>query len=486
MEGPLKVLIAAAECAPFSKTGGLADVAGALPPQLNALGIDARVITPFHKIIKEKYQTEHLCSFSVRLGWRNQYVGVERLTRCGVTYYFIDNEYYFGNGIYRGGDFETEQYCFFSLAVLEALPLIDFIPDVMQVNDWHTSAIPVLIKTRYQGRAQGSIKTLLTIHNIAYQGKCGFNLLSDLLGLEERYNTPEFLELYGCADLLKGGCVFADRISTVSPTYAREIQTDYYSEGLSGILKARAHETSGILNGIDTGVFDPQTDKYIKWHYSEKSLWRKRKNKETLMYELGLSGDTEAPLVATISRFTPQKGFELIMRMLDEMVSCGVSFVFLGQGDRVYEEFFRNAENKYRGRICSYIGFSEEVSHKIYAGADLLLMPSRFEPCGLSQMIAQRYGTLPIVRETGGLCDTVKPYNKYTGEGTGFSFKNFNAHEMADAVFRACRVYKDKKTFQNLMINAMRQDNGFSQSAKKYAELFYEMAGRQNEQNRNN
>ncbi|MBQ7623953.1 MAG: glycogen synthase [Clostridia bacterium] len=476
MERPLKVLLAAAECAPFAKTGGLADVVGTLPRYLKEHGIDARVILPFHKTIKEKYATEHICSFSVRLGWRNQYAGVEKLEKDGVTFYFVDSEYYFGNGIYCGGDFEIEQYSFFARAVLEALPVIDFVPDVLQANDWHTAMIPMLIKTQYGGRPQGGVKTLLTIHNLAYQGKCGFKLLSDLLGIDERYDTPEFLELYGCADVLKAGCVFADRISTVSPSYAEEIRSDEYSEGLSGILRARAHETTGILNGIDTQAFDPRTDGRIRARYSEKSLWRKRLDKESLAFDLGLSAGADTPIVATISRFTPQKGFDLIIRVLDDLMREDICFVFLGQGDRSYEDFFRDAENRYRGRICSYIGFSEDVSHKIYAGADLLLMPSRFEPCGLSQMIAQRYGTLPVVRETGGLRDTVKPYNKYTGEGNGFSFRNYNAHEMADAVRYACEVYKDKQTFKKLMINAMKEDNGFSRSAGEYARLFSGMA----------
>lgn len=472
----LSVLIAAAECAPFAKTGGLADVVGTLPKHLKKLNIETRVILPFHRVIKEKYKTEHICSFSVRLGWRSQYVGVEKLETEGVTVYFIDNEYYFGNSIYCGGDREVEQYAFFTRAVLEALPIIGFVPDIIQANDWHTAMIPMLIKTQYGGREQGKIRTLLTIHNLAYQGKCGFDTLSDLLGIDKRYYTPEFLELYGCADILKAGCVFADRISTVSPSYAEEIRSEYYGEGLSGILNARAHETRGILNGINREFYDPASDPCIPWHYSSRSLWRKRKNKESLMFDLGLSVSADTPLIATINRFTPQKGFELIMRVLDDLMRENVAFVFLGQGDRMYEDFFRDAENRYKGRICSYIGFSESLSHKVYAGADFLLMPSKFEPCGLSQMIAMRYGTLPIVRETGGLRDSVKPYNKYTGEGNGFSFANFNAHEMAGTVRCACGVFSDKKSFERLQINAMNEDFGFERSAGEYARLFQNIA----------
>ena len=472
------VLLVAAECAPLSKTGGLADVVGALPKSLARLGVDARVITPYHRVIKEKYaaQCEHMFSFSCDLGWRSQYVGVEKLVIDGVIIYLIDNEYYFGDRIYRGGQAEGEQYAFFTEAVIDAIPLLDFAPDILHCNDWHTAMLPMLIKTRCASWPQGSLKTLLTIHNPAYQGKFGFDFFRDMFRVEDKYFTSEFMEINGCAAFLKAGCVFADRISTVSPSYANETCTPFFGEGLDGLLSARRHELTGILNGIDATVFNPYTDPLIPRRYDRGHLERKRACKEAMMFDMGLTVGADTPVVAMVTRMTRQKGFDLVMRVLDELMDCGMAFILLGTGDREYEDFMRGAEARHKGRLCAYIGYDEALSHRVYAGSDMLLMPSRFEPCGLSQMIAMRYGTAPIVRETGGLRDSVKPYNQYTGGGTGFSFANYNAHEMKDAVLRALELYKnDPDEWTQLVRNAMGEDFGFLRSAGEYAKLYIEL-----------
>ena len=473
-----RVLIASAECAPISKTGGLADVVGILPKSLAGLGIDARVITPYHRCVKDKYhdQVEHMFSFSVDLGWRSQYVGIERLVLDGLTIYLVDNEYYFGDKIYRGGIPEGEQYAFFSRAVLDAIPNLGFFPDVLHCNDWHTAMLPMLLRTQYGYFEHGRMKTLLTIHNIAYQGKFGFDFFRDLLRVEDRYFTPEFMEINGCAAFLKAGCVFADRLNTVSPSYADEICNPFFGEGLEGILSARRHQLSGILNGIDKKVFNPHSDPLIPKRFDKGHLRGKQACKEALMFDMGLQASPDTPLVAMVTRMTKQKGFDLVERVLDEMMGFDICFLLLGSGDKAYESFMRDAENRHRGRVCSYIGYNEELSHRIYAGADMLLMPSLFEPCGLSQMIAMRYGTLPIVRETGGLRDSVIPYNQYTGEGTGFSFANYNAHEMRHAVECAVGLYRDyHDIWENLMRNAMGMDFGFERSAEEYARLYIDL-----------
>lgn len=470
-----RVLLAAAECAPLSKTGGLADVVGTLPKTLKKLGMDARVITPYHRCIKEKYsdKVEHLFHFYVDLGWRHQYAGIERLELDGVTVYLVDSEYYFGDRIYRGGNAEIEQYAFFCRAVMDALPNIGFEPEVMHCNDWHTAMLPMLAKTQYCGDWRGSMRFLLTIHNIAFQGWCAFDYAKDLLGIDDRYYTSEFMELNGCADFLKAGCVFADRINTVSPNYAEEIKMPYYAEGLEGILNARAHELSGIINGIDKTVFNPKTDPSIPAHYDKGHLGGKAKCKAALQERLGLEVTADKPIIAMVTRMTEQKGFDLVAYVIDALMSRGdMQFVLLGSGDAKFENIMRDAENRYKGSLTAYIGYNETLAHLVYAGSDFLLMPSRFEPCGLSQMIAMRYGTLPIVRETGGLKDTVKPYNCVTGEGNGFSFANYNADEMRDTVNRALDAYADKDVMKKLVSQAMGTDFGFDISAEEYAKLY--------------
>ena len=470
-----RILLVSAECAPISKTGGLADVVGTLPKSLRELGIDARVITPYHRCVKDKYadRVEHMFHFYVNLGWRTQYCGIERLELDGVCIYLVDSEFYFGDKIYRGGQAEGEQYAFFTRAVLDAIPNLGFEPDVVHCNDWHAAMLPMLAKTQYSGAMQERLRWLLTIHNIAFQGKFGFDYVQDLLGVEDKYYTPEFMELNGCASFLKAGCVFADRINTVSPTYADEIKTSCFGEGLEGILTARSAQLSGIINGIDVKTFNPNTDPLIPSRYHKGRLGNKALCKLELQKSMGLEQRRDVPLFAMVTRMTEQKGFSLVERMIDELMQYNdMQFLLLGSGDKEFEDFMRAAEGRYKGRLCAYIGYNEELSHRVYAGADFLLMPSRFEPCGLSQMIAMRYGTLPIVRETGGLKDSVKPYNKYTGEGTGFSFKNFNAHEMKEVMLLAMDCYRDPEIMNSLIRQAMEADFSFKRSSEEYARLY--------------
>ncbi len=469
------VLLAAAECSPLSKTGGLADVAGALPKALAELGIDARVITPYHRVIKDKYaaQVEHMFYFYVQMGWRREYVGIEKLVLDGVTIYLVDNERYFGGKIYLGGEAEGEQYCFFTRAVLDAIPNLDFEPQVVHCNDWHTAMIPMLAKTQYPGGMQERLKFLLTIHNIAFQGIYGYHFVKDLLGIDDRYFTHECLNLNDNPNFLKAGCIFADKINTVSPSYAREILTPAYSEGLDGVLAYRSADLSGIINGIDKTVFNPNADPLLPAKYSKGRLKGKAVCKAALQEKMGLEQRPDVPLFAMVTRMTEQKGFDLVTAILDSLMgSEDMQFVLLGTGDARFENFMRAAEYRYKGRLCSYIGYSEETAHLIYAGSDFFLMPSRFEPCGLSQMIAMRYGSVPIVRETGGLKDTVQPYNQFTGEGDGFSFANYDAWELRDAVRKALGCYREPEVMAGLIGSAMGKDFGFELSAQEYARLY--------------
>lgn len=468
------VLLASAECSPISKTGGLADVAGALPKSLNALGFDARVITPFHRCAKEKYagRTEHMCSFEISLGWRRQYVGLEKLVLGGLTIYLIDNEYYFGDKIYRGGLAEGEQYSFFQRAVLESIPRLDFMPDVLHCNDWHTAMLPFLIKSQYAGRPQGALKTVLTIHNIAFQGKFGFDFVQDMFGVDSSWYRPSAIEHYGCVNYLKAGCVFADKVNTVSPSYAGEIQTAQFGEGLQDVLVSRGTDLCGIINGIDTDIFDPASDTEISCRFEGDAADYKKANKIALLQELGLHCGSETPLIAMVTRMTSQKGFDLVIQAIDRLMCMDAAFVVLGTGDAYYEDMMRAAESRYKGRLCAYLSYNESLSHRIYAGADLLLMPSAFEPCGLSQMIAMRYGTLPIVHEVGGLKDTVKPYNCYDGSGNGFSFDRYDADVMLGTVSYALSTWRDTAVRSKLIAHAMSTDFSFAPSAAEYGRLF--------------
>jgi starch synthase len=475
------ILMAAAECAPFAKTGGLADVVGTLSRELKALGFDVRLMLPFHRVIKDKYRdvTSHLVSFGVDLGWRSQYVGVEAYDWEGIPVYFIDNEYYFGHAIYRGGSFEGEQYAYFSRVVLEALPLIGFQPDIIHVNDWHTAMIPMLLRTQYAGKLQDKSKTALSIHSLGYQGRFDYGFVADILGIEGKYYSPDYLEFHGGANFMKGGIVFADKIVTVSPTYAEEIRMPYYGEGLDGVLQTRSKDLIGILNGIDTEAFDPSNDKLIPVAYNADDLDGKQKDKEALISELGLKINPETPLVGMVSRLTKQKGLDLLVYVFDELMKEDVGLVLLGTGETEYEEFFRSAAYRSDGRAKGLTLFDDGLAHRIYAGSDLFLMPSRYEPCGLAQMIALRYGTLPIVRATGGLKDTVMPYNEYTDEGNGFSFDNYNAHDMLNTIRYALGICRNADRLKSLRQRAMAQDMSFKKSAVAYARMYCEMVGQQ-------
>lgn len=470
------ILIAASECSPLSKTGGLADVAGALPKSLAKLGFDVRVITPFHRCAKNIYatQAEHLCDFSVNLGWQQQYVGIEKLTLDGVTFYLVDNEYYFGSDkIYWGGDGEIEQYAYFARAVLEAIPLLDFQPEVLHCNDWQCAIMPVLIKTQYQGRPQGSLRTLLTLHNMRFQGNCNFGQLASLLGLDSGYMGEGCLGYYGAANQMKGGLIFADKINTVSPSYAEEIRTPMGGEGLHGVLEEHSYKLSGIINGLDYKVFNPWTDPNLPTHYSAGKRSGKVKCRHAMCERLGLEVSDDTPIIAMVTRMTDQKGFDLVMQAMGDILNMGAAFVLLGTGEAGYEQFMRQMEYDHKGRVVSYIGYNGELANLIYAGSDFYLMPSLFEPCGLSQMIAMRYGAIPIVRATGGLKDTVQHFD---GEhGTGFLFYDYTADGMLGAIYEALQVYRDKPAMDTLMRNAMSTDFSFDLSAQQYADLYVEL-----------
>lgn len=474
----LRILLAAAECAPLSKTGGLADVVGALPKSLRALGTEARVITPYHRGIKERYagQVQHLFHFYTDLGWRHEYAGIEKLELGKVTFYLVDNERYYGNRIYSGGDEEIEQYAFFSQVVLQALPGLGFEPDLIHCNDWHTAMIPVLAKTRFRDSMPGKLRYLLTIHNIAFQGKCSFGLAKDLLGLDDSLYNEEVMRQGDCADFLKAGCVYADRVSTVSPSYAMEIRTPDFAEGLEEVLTKRPDQVTGILNGIDAEVFDPASDLLLPVRYDVLDRSGKTLCKAVLQERMGLEQNPDIPVFAMVSRMTEQKGFALIECVIDELMQNEkVQFMLVGSGDETFENFMRAAEGRYRGRLCSYIGYNEEAAHLTYAGSDFFLMPSRFEPCGLGQLIAMRYGSIPIVRETGGLRDTVIPWNRFPERANGFSFEHFDAWELRDAIRQAMGCYREPEAMDRLITNAMRADFDFIHSAEEYIRLYHSM-----------
>lgn len=470
----MKILLTAAECVPFAKVGGLADVVGTLAHEFVQDGHDARIIMPLHSKIKHKYRTQlkHICNFYVSIGWRSKYVGIESMEYGGVTYYFVDNEDYFGGPIYKGGNDEGEQYAFFCRAVLAAAEFMGTEFDIIHVNDWHTAMIPMLLKTQYADTKLAKCSTVLTIHNMMYQGKFSFDFVSDVLSIPIHYFTSEFLEAYGCANFLKAGLVFADAITTVSKTYAEELKYEFFAEGMAGMLSARANDLVGIINGIDENEFNPETDEKIAANYSTKDMVGKAACKTALIYETKLKIKQSTPLYAIVTRLFKQKGIDLIMAIAEEFVSNDIGFVILGNGEYGYEQFFFALAKKYPDKVFISNEYNEKLAHKIYAGADFFLMPSLFEPCGLTQMIAMRYGTLPIVRETGGLCDTVIPFNKFTGEGTGFSFKNFNALELLDAVNLSLATYKNKKAFNKLRQSAMNADFSFKKSAQEYLSLF--------------
>lgn len=460
------------------KTGGLGDVAGTLPPALKEAGCDIRVILPKFSTIPEEYkaQMRHVAHFQVPVGWRSQYCGIETLEHKGVTFYFVDNEYYFRRDKAYGFYDDGERMAFFSRAVLESLRcLTDFRCNILHCNDWHTAMAPVFLREFYQNDPLYTpIRTVFTVHNLKFQGQMSRAVLWDVLGMADVPNAAWQLSVDDHSiNLMKGALCYSDALTTVSPSYAGEIQHAYYGEGLDGIFRLRAPILRGILNGIDPDLFDPETDACLPQNYSAGNRSGKAACKAAIQEELGLAVDPKVPLIAMISRLTEQKGLDLVQRMLGEMLQEPIQMVALGVGEAQYEHTLRYFAEQYPEKMSACLMFDESFSHRLYAGADILLMPSQFEPCGLSQMIAMRYGTLPVVRETGGLRDSVIPYNQYTGEGTGFSFANYNAHEMRDAVMRAVTLYREEpEQWQALMGNAMAQDFSWARSAKEYLALY--------------
>lgn len=476
----MKILFAASECVPFVKTGGLADVVGSLAPVLAQKGHDVRVIMPKYAAIPESFESRmtHAVDFEVQLSWRRQYCGIETLEHLGVTFYFVDNRYYFGrNYIYGMGGDEFERYAFFSRAVLNCLPLIDFFPDIIHAHDWQAGMIPALLRTQYsQLPRYDRIKTVMTIHNLQYQGIFGIKDVQDVLHLPANLFTDDKLEHYGSANYLKAGLVYADEITTVSPSYAEEIQTGFYGERLDGLLRAKNNHLTGILNGINTEEFNPASDPRIAANYSADNMAPKAENKRALQEQLELEVNPDTPIIGIVSRLSSQKGLDLVDNVISDIMREGVQLVVLGMGDSRYINLFSWAEQNYPGRVAARYAMDHDLAHRIYAGSDIFLMPSQFEPCGLSQMISLLYGTIPVVRETGGLRDTVLSYNEYTGEGNGFSFFNYNAHDMLHTLQRALTYYKDEpKIWQKLMQQAMRGDYSWNHSAELYLSLYEKM-----------
>lgn len=474
----LTILFAAFEAEPLAKTGGLGDVCGSLPRALNGKNCDVRVIMPKHHTIPPvfKQQLRHLTDFKVQLAWRSLYCGVETLSYEGVIFYFIDNEYYYKREQLYGYDDDGERTAFFSKAVLEALKYLDWKPDIIHSHDWHAALIPVYLRAEYKiNELYSGIKSVFTIHNLKFQGIYSPYVLGDLLGIDDKTETAAALRQFDTVNYLRGALVCSDRITTVSPSYSDEIKTEYYGERQQDILNARSDILSGILNGIDPDKFNPSSDSSLYQQYSKDSFELKLANKKSLQKDLGLYEQSEAPLAAIISRLTEQKGLDLVIRIIDDLMygSDGLQLVVIGIGDRAYEAAFRYYSDKYRGRIVYCPVFDEGLSHKVYAGSDMILVPSKFEPCGLTQMIAMRYGTVPIVRETGGLKDSVIPYNRYNGEGTGFSFKNYNAHELLDTIRSASSLFlSDRSAWNRLALHIMEQDFSWSVSAEKYKQLY--------------
>lgn len=478
----MQIVFASAECAPFVKTGGLGDVAGSLPAALVRAGAEVIVMVPKYATIKDEYkaQMEHFADFYVSLGWRNEYCGLEKLEHDGVTYMFVDNERYFARDYPYGFFDDGERFAFFSKAITESLQHLPegFECDILHCNDWQTALAPVFLREFYQGLPlYDRVKTVFSIHNVAFQGQFSDTVMEDILGVAHIPAAATQLRCDACSiNYMLGALHYADAITTVSPTYAGEIQTPEFGEGLDGVLRERSYALQGILNGIDVAAFDPATDKRIAANYTVDDRSGKAVCKAKLQEELGLEVRDDRPLMVMVTRLTRQKGMDLVMYALDRILSGGVQVAVLGTGDRDYEDGLRYFQDKYPGTMAARIEFDPALSQRMYAAADMFLMPSKFEPCGLSQIIAMRYGTLPIVRETGGLKDTVQPYNEFTGEGTGFSFTNFNGDEMGDAVFRAARLFWDNRDAWNqLVTQAMSQDFSWTRSADKYLDLYFFM-----------
>lgn len=474
-----KILLVSSEAIPYIKTGGLADVVGSLPRYINKEEYDVRIILPKYACMNQKFlpELQFVTHFYVDLSWRRQYAGVFMAENNGVTYYFIDNEYYFaGNNPYNNIYEDVEKFAYFSKAVLMALPQIDFCPDVIHCNDWQTGLVPVFLRTVFGADSfYSSIKTMFTIHNMKFQGRWMVNEIRDITGLPAELFTADKLECYGEANYLKGGCVYADAISTVSPSYAMDITTPEGGEGLDGLMSARRNDLYGIVNGIDYNEFNPATDTTMTLNFDVYTAAEKKKvNKADLQRQMGLPEREDAFLIGMVSRMTDQKGFDLVAYVMEEMLSTmNIQFVVLGTGEYRFEEMFRYFQSKYPDKISAHIGYSEERAHQIYASCDAFLMPSLFEPCGLSQMMSMRYGTIPIVRETGGLKDTVDAYNEFENTGTGFSFKEYNAHDMMHIIQYANDVYlQHRDKWNELVMRAMTTDYSWNASARKYEHIY--------------
>lgn len=474
-----KVLFVTSEAVPFVKTGGLADVAGSLPQYFDREKYDVRIILPKYVCMEEafKEQLRFHSRFYVQLSWRSQYVGVLETKADGITYYFIDNEYYFaGDSPYNNIYEDVEKFAYFSKAVLDALPVIDFRPDILHCHDWQTGLIPVYLKNEYQKNDfYKGIKTIFTIHNLQFQGRWIMQAVKDITGLPEHLFVADKLESYGEANYLKGGVVYSDVITTVSRTYAYEITTPGGGEGLDGLMKARQRDLYGIVNGLDYSVFDPQTDALISCNYGIRDMVQgKRKNKLMLQQQLGFEEDEGTMLLGMVTRMTNQKGIDLVEAVLDELLAnARIQMVVLGTGQTNFENMFRHYAWKYEDKLSANICYSEELAHRIYASCDAFLMPSLFEPCGLSQLMSMRYGTVPIVRETGGLKDTVEAYNCYDQTGTGFSFCNFNAREMISSLYYAMDIYYNhREDWNNIAARGMQQDFSWEHSAREYEKIY--------------
>lgn len=474
-----KILFVSSEAVPYIKTGGLADVVGSLPKYFDRNEYDVRVMLPKYACMDAAFlpNLRFVCHFYVNLNWRKQYVGILESEYRGIHYYFVDNEFYFaGSSPYNNIYEDVEKFAYFSKAVLASLPYIDYAPDVIHCHDWQTGLVPVYLHTAFgDDNFYAGIKTVFSIHNLKFQGRWRIREVIDITGLPEQIFNDKELESYGEANYLKGGVVYADAVTTVSPSYANEITTQEGGEGLHGLMNARRNVLHGILNGIDYDEFNPQTDPYIESNFSSKSvLSGKKANKVALQKELGLPVLESAFVIGIVSRLTEQKGFDLVSYIMDDLVSqLDVQIVILGTGESKFENVFHHFNSQYPDKVSAYIGYSEEKAHKIYASADAFLMPSLFEPCGLSQMMSMRYGTIPIVRETGGLKDTVQAYNEYENTGTGFSFCNFNADDMKYVVEYAYHVFRDeRKAWEDMMQRAMAQDFSWNKSAGEYEKLY--------------
>lgn len=476
----MKVLFAASEAVPFAKTGGLADVAGTLPRELVKLGADVRLIIPKYRSIPRDYvdRMEYIGYVYVDLSWRHQYCAVLKLQLEDMTVYFIDNEYYFNRDTLYGNFDEAEQFAFFSRALIKVLPLIGFKPDIIHCNDWQTGVVSAFLSTsfRHEGYYK-DIKTVYTIHNLKYQGIFNKDILGDILGIGWEYFNEDGLEFNDCVNFMKAGIVFSDAVTTVSKTYAEEIKNDFFGEKLNGVINKFGYKLYGIVNGIDYRENDPSTDKRIFENFDMEHIEGKQENKRMLQKSLGLPQAADTPVIGIVSRLVDQKGFDLIQCVLRELLDMDIQIAVLGSGDYKYEEMFSSAAASYPDKVSVSLGYDGVLAQRIYAGADMFLMPSLYEPCGLSQLFSLRYGTVPIVRETGGLNDTIIPFNEYNGEGTGFTFTNYNAHEMLEAVKRAMVVYKNGTVWKGIIRNGMKQDFSWNKSAQDYMELYRKLLG---------